>query len=428
MGYIYSIKNKISGKIYIGQTIQDIKKRWSAHKKKDSDCVYLKRAFEKYGVKNFEFKIILICFDEDVFKYEIDYIKKFNSIVPNGYNISSGGTSGFTGCKHSEETKLILSEKSSKYYESAENCKKNGDAVRESLKNIDISKRLLQSTKWHEAIANNRFGHKKSIPVTQLDSNNNIIGKFESINEASRQTNINLSSILSVINGLQKKAGTYKWIKTQNTIEIIKNKIVIPKTNKKKVIQYDLNNKEIKRYDSINEAALALNCSSTRIRNNITGKFKSELKFIFKFDEIPDKIVKKYNKNTEQQILMSNLKGHKIIQYDLSDNIIKEYNSLAEAARINECSPTSISNAIKNDNIFKNYKWARNMNENKNIIDKSIIVGKKIMQYDLNNNYIAEFVSISEAARVTKLSKSGIIGNLKERTKHSRGFIWKYAE
>ena len=32
-----------------------------------------------------------ICFDEDCNRYEEEYIKKFNTIVPNGYNLQSGG-------------------------------------------------------------------------------------------------------------------------------------------------------------------------------------------------------------------------------------------------------------------------------------------------------------------------------------------------
>ena len=80
-----------------------------SHKRKDNCCTYLKRAFEKYGIENFKFRIICICFDDDLNKYEIEYIKKYDTIVPNGYNLSEGGSFGFSGCKHSEETKAILS-------------------------------------------------------------------------------------------------------------------------------------------------------------------------------------------------------------------------------------------------------------------------------------------------------------------------------
>ena len=66
MGYIYKITNKITSQSYIGQTKQDLDERWRQHKKANSNCVYLKSAFNKYGVDNFDFKLICICFDDDL--------------------------------------------------------------------------------------------------------------------------------------------------------------------------------------------------------------------------------------------------------------------------------------------------------------------------------------------------------------------------
>ena len=96
MGYIYKIRNKINGKCYIGQTKRKkVNKRWSEHKRKDyKKCTALHSAFEKYGRENFEFSIIIICFDEDRFKYEKYYIKKMNTLSPNGYNLTTGGEDG----------------------------------------------------------------------------------------------------------------------------------------------------------------------------------------------------------------------------------------------------------------------------------------------------------------------------------------------
>jgi len=46
-------------------------------------------------------------FDSDLNNLEIFDINKFNSIVPNGYNLRSGGNNGG---KHNEETKRKISE------------------------------------------------------------------------------------------------------------------------------------------------------------------------------------------------------------------------------------------------------------------------------------------------------------------------------
>lgn len=67
----------------------------------------VKAGFNKYGIENFEFKLICICFDNDLNKFELDYIKKYDSLVPNGYNLRDGGENGG---KHNEETKRKISE------------------------------------------------------------------------------------------------------------------------------------------------------------------------------------------------------------------------------------------------------------------------------------------------------------------------------
>ena len=54
---------------------------------------------------DFEFKLLIICFDEDMNTYEIEYIRKYNTLVPSGYNLREGGNNG----KHHEETKKKIS-------------------------------------------------------------------------------------------------------------------------------------------------------------------------------------------------------------------------------------------------------------------------------------------------------------------------------
>jgi group I intron endonuclease len=106
MGFIYKIENKIDGKIYIGQTIRDIETRFKEHLKKGSNCRYLNRALEKYGKKNFKCEIICVSKDCDLDDEEIKYIKEYDSLVPNGYNLREGGNNS----KHSDETKKKISE------------------------------------------------------------------------------------------------------------------------------------------------------------------------------------------------------------------------------------------------------------------------------------------------------------------------------
>ena len=73
IAYVYSIENKVNGKCYIGSTVNPVA-RWSKHKgdlnKNVHHSFVLQRAWNKYGEKNFFFKILLQCSNKDKIKYE----------------------------------------------------------------------------------------------------------------------------------------------------------------------------------------------------------------------------------------------------------------------------------------------------------------------------------------------------------------------
>lgn len=90
---IYKITNLINGKIYVGQS-KDPTRRWNEHKWdafnpncKENSAIH--RAFLKYGIDNFQFTII--GWFEDYNEKERQYIKEFNSLYPNGYNLTESG-------------------------------------------------------------------------------------------------------------------------------------------------------------------------------------------------------------------------------------------------------------------------------------------------------------------------------------------------
>jgi len=108
---IYRIRNKINGKVYIGQST-DIESRWQTEKWHGSVGYYklqaLTRAMRKYGVDNFEFSIIeILPLDEELLnkreKYWIDYYDSYKN-PEKGYNETLGGQSGHRGKKRSLET------------------------------------------------------------------------------------------------------------------------------------------------------------------------------------------------------------------------------------------------------------------------------------------------------------------------------------
>jgi len=93
---IYKITNKINGKSYIGQS-KDIYKRWKQHKEEAENLQTKNELYldmQKYGLKNFEFKIL----EKTPLLYTLDYkeiyyIEKYDTFN-NGYNKTHGGHSG----------------------------------------------------------------------------------------------------------------------------------------------------------------------------------------------------------------------------------------------------------------------------------------------------------------------------------------------
>ena len=86
MSYIYKITNTVNNKSYIGYT-KNPSARWKAHQhRQGSNLVF--QAIKKYGIDKFKFEIIA----KDTIDNEQKYIIIYNTITPNGYNVTEGGS------------------------------------------------------------------------------------------------------------------------------------------------------------------------------------------------------------------------------------------------------------------------------------------------------------------------------------------------
>lgn len=96
MGHIYKITNKENNKVYIGQTIKKVEKRFQQHKNNYNKPYFsqlaLYKAFNKYGIENFSFEEIEEVDNEKLDEREKYWIKYYDS-YQNGYNSTLGGRS-----------------------------------------------------------------------------------------------------------------------------------------------------------------------------------------------------------------------------------------------------------------------------------------------------------------------------------------------
>ena len=104
---IYKIENLTNAKVYIGSTV-NIENRVSSHlstlKSKTHKNDKLQKSFNKHGIDNFEFKVLIECAPEHLLMYE-QVIIDFYDAVKNGYNINPIAGICMLGKKHTEESK-----------------------------------------------------------------------------------------------------------------------------------------------------------------------------------------------------------------------------------------------------------------------------------------------------------------------------------
>lgn len=249
---IYKITNLLNGKIYIGQSV-DIWKRISEHKwralnKGDNsyNCA-IHRAFRKYGIENFKFEIIEETDEKSLDEKEIFYIKFFNSLCPNGYNIKKGGqrkesyiykditdkpkyfckqcgkqvTNSKSGlCVSCFNKSRAIKNRPSKeelkdmimslpFTEIARIYKVSDNTIRKWCKLYDLpykSKELFPKKEEKEAIDLRK-------PIAKIDPNTEeVIEVFQSCSEAARSLGLKSNShIVEACKGKIKKAYGYKW-------------------------------------------------------------------------------------------------------------------------------------------------------------------------------------------------------------------------
>jgi group I intron endonuclease len=255
---IYMIRNNINHKIYIGSAV-NLRKRYNGHSStlilNKSENGRLQNFVNKYGIDKLSFNLIEIVENKEKLiereQFYLDLFKSYNREI--GFNISPTagnilgvkmpqshkdatskrmrGTTMMLGKKHNAETiekcRLISKQRWIDDYDKMyQGCLKSGakrkgkpqwinGKVHPMLGKPSKSKGKKMSPEFCEKISErmkaNNPAKNKVIVIAQIDINNNIIQKFNSISEASSKLNLCNGAISRVLKGEYKHTKGYRF-------------------------------------------------------------------------------------------------------------------------------------------------------------------------------------------------------------------------
>ena len=363
--YKYTFPN---GKIYIGQTYKGSRRfgRVSSYKN-----MLVRRAMDKYP--NFEKEIVEYCSFESVDEREQFYIEYYSSMNKElGYNLTSGGQTN----KHlSAEVRKVISEK------------RKGAKMAQ-----DVKERI-------------------SKPVIQIEpSTLNAINRFYSIMDAASNTGVDYSTISSVCNRKSSTAGGFFWCFEEDyddsyvpreigyrghiytDEERLERSIMYSGVNNPMygthrrgsdnphsipVYQYSLKGKFIAKYDCVRTACHILHLESnySAICSCARGKLKQASNFIWR--------------------------------YDGSENDIEEY----------------VRHTTKG---YRHTEAAKDKMRVARIGKTGGARARAVLKYDLEGNFIEEYVSSNNADDMNGLSHGNVYAACSGKKKSVGGFMWRF--
>lgn len=251
-GFIYMYTSP-SGKKYIGQTIHSLMERSGkrGHGYRGCECFY--SAIQKYGFDTFKREILKEVKISELDETEKEFIQKYNTLMPNGYNISAGGQ---------------MIGKSRKIRAVYQYSAVDGSLIRE----------------WEGGAP-----------------------------EIARETNINGNRALErCLIGKSYTCYGYCWSYIKMEHFPIENKKV--DNNKKEIKQYSLNGKELLRvFSSISEAARESGCERSAIKRCCRGELHYHGGYIWRFSD-ESNLERRYYNNAPQKIVQVDKETGKVIQ------------------------------------------------------------------------------------------------------------------
>ena len=431
---IYYYKNKINGKLYIGQA-QNLHKRRIEIRYDGYAGAVFNNAIKKYGIDNFEYGILTHCKVEKLNYFEMFYIKRLKTKVPNGYNMTDGGD-GVRGLKWDEEKKekykvMMLGEGNPNFGNKWDDGqrKRASEYMKERIKREGLI--CVHTPKIIEKCNNTRAINKYGKTLEEI---NEIVKNYYEKNN-----NISYSEI-------SKKYGiSDKMIKlSEKKLELKNDRSIKLKEAFKHnpyIVQCDRLNHNIvlNIFPSLKEAVEKTGIKS--IHHCTHGFQENAGGYFWRFNndgELPSEIYnEKYLKPTgnsrkltdkqKKQLKEKGIWKHeklmkKVYCFNLKGELIDICQSTKEAGKKYNVDPTEIVVICKKGK----QKSAKGMTFSYTDIPVTGPFYKSIIyQYTIDGELVNTFDSIKDACKATGAKDSSISSCIAGKYKTSVGFVWK---
>jgi group I intron endonuclease len=287
---IYKSTNKITKKVYIGQTKHTLDIRIKSHIKESK--IKSNRPFmlsiNEYGIDNFTFELIDSANNLDELNdKEIYWINFYNSVFPNGYNITGGGQG--KKIKVTKELSRIISEglKNSKKWQETKNSEEYIQKRKEYFIGWAKGKKFSQEHKekiWKKnkerILEFNKSTSKKWIVIDENNNITRIIGKEEYFNNLGVDNGVvsRMSQSLNQGNNRKRYNGYYCFIDNNESNEIILS--IVSKLDDFYIKEYKIYNRitqetKILKKDEVYSFCMTENYDYSSFLRMIKGQFKS---------------------------------------------------------------------------------------------------------------------------------------------------------
>ena len=206
MGYIYKITNMQNNKIYVGKTTTCIRDRFSKHVYEANTpntkgySFILHKAMRKYGIENFQIEQIEDVDNDLINEREIYWIKFYNSMIPNGYNMTLG-----------REGSVKID------YEIIYHLWDEGKSIAQIAKMVKHSIPQLKAILTNYPNFNNNENNQRTINATKKrvgqynKDTNELIAIYDSIKDAAEAVSVDRSCISRCCSGKKKSCRGFLW-------------------------------------------------------------------------------------------------------------------------------------------------------------------------------------------------------------------------